>query len=53
MWPYIQELCVLDNNISQLEVPNYPVFSNLHILNLDNNPICSWKEVCKLGNLKK
>lgn len=53
MWPYVQELFVQDNNISELEVPSYPVFSELRILNLDNNPLSLWREICKLGNLKK
>lgn len=53
MWPHVQELCVQDNKISQLEAPMYPIFSNLKILSLDNNPIGSWQEICKVGNLKK
>lgn len=52
MWPYIKEFCALDNNLSKLEIPSHPVFSQLRFLSLDNNPICSWREICKLGNLK-
>lgn len=52
LWPYIQELCAQDNKILQLETPSCPIFSDLRILNLDNNPIVSWKQICKLGGLK-
>ncbi|KFM75160.1 Tubulin-specific chaperone E, partial [Stegodyphus mimosarum] len=51
MWPYIEELCVLDNRISILEVPQHPIFSKLKFLSLDNNPIINWTEICKLGLL--
>ncbi|KAG8193948.1 hypothetical protein JTE90_011498 [Oedothorax gibbosus] len=51
MWPHIEMLSVLDNGISSLEQPPSPLFSNLKVLSLDNNPICTWKEINKLGTL--
>ncbi|GFQ76967.1 tubulin-specific chaperone E [Trichonephila clavata] len=51
MWPFIEELCVLDNEMSILETPSFPVFSKLKLLSLDNNPLKSWSEINKLGRL--
>ncbi|KAF8774601.1 Tubulin-specific chaperone E like protein [Argiope bruennichi] len=51
LWPFIEQLCVLDNGITTLEAPSFPIFSKLKLLSLDNNPLKNWSEVNKLGDL--
>ncbi|CAL1290073.1 unnamed protein product [Larinioides sclopetarius] len=51
LWPFIEKLCVLDNAMTTLEAPSFPVFSQLKLLSLDNNPLKNWSEVNKLGSL--
>ncbi|XP_055949977.1 tubulin-specific chaperone E-like [Argiope bruennichi] len=51
LWPFIEQLCVLDNGITTLEAPTFPIFSKLKLLSLDNNPLKNWSEVNKLGDL--
>lgn len=51
MWPHVEFLEVSANNITTLSVPPKNIFYNLRALSLQENPINSWLEVCKLGNL--
>ena len=53
LWPFIQNLGLQDNEISQLtEVNCNEIFRNLKELDLHRTKIMDFDQVCKLGNLK-
>jgi hypothetical protein len=53
MWPNVQRLDLWDNRITDLKIPEPPLFDCLQYLSLCENSICSWNQICKLGFLPK
>ncbi|XP_054714059.1 tubulin-specific chaperone E-like [Uloborus diversus] len=51
MCPFVEQLFVVSNKITELEAPLPPIFSQLTMLSLNHNPIGEWTEICKLGSL--
>lgn len=53
MWPHIEYLDLWSNRISHITEISSDVFSHLQTLNISNNPIGNWEEICKLGKLSR
>ncbi|XP_076315942.1 tubulin-specific chaperone E-like [Tachypleus tridentatus] len=53
MWPQIERLELWKNEISLLFTPDSSTLQSLKYLSLEDNPLYSWQEVCKLGNLPR
>ncbi|XP_013785307.1 tubulin-specific chaperone E-like [Limulus polyphemus] len=53
MWPQIERLELWKNEISLLSTPDSNTLLSLRYLSLEDNPLYSWQEVCKLGNLPR
>ena len=53
MWPSVKRLEAPNNGISTLEFMDNDIFCHLESLNLEGNPIDSWEEINKLGQLPK
>lgn len=49
VFPNLEELRAPSNNIRCLDTPVTNIFSQLKILDLEDNEIVEWKEVCKLA----
>lgn len=49
VFPNLEELRAISNNIEHLDTPTENSFTNLQILDLENNNIKDWSEICKLS----
>lgn len=51
--PNLERLDLWENQITKLTTPSLQSFQSLQYLDLSKNPIESWQEILKLGNLPK
>lgn len=52
LWPNIERLAIAENAIGHLAVPNtQQIFKKLRFLDLNGNPLSSFDEILKLGNV--
>lgn len=49
VFPNIEELRAITNNIRCLDTPAENNFKNLQLLDIENNDIKEWSEICKLS----
>lgn len=53
LWPNIERIAIAENCISVLSAPNTEqVLKQLRVLDLNGNPLISFDEILKLGNLR-